>query len=193
MKISRIVLVLMVVACGSLMLMGQAQTQTQPGEGGRQRGGDPQERRERMEQFRQQMSERMREQMGATAEEWTILSPKIEKVTTLAMQSRFGGMGMGMGGRGRGNRGQRDGQGDGQRDRDENADRPQSELEKASTTLRTTLENKEASPDQITAAMDGLRQARAKAQTELEAAQKDLREILTVRQEAQLVLMGVLN
>jgi hypothetical protein len=64
-------------------------------------GRDPAQMQQRMEQFRQQMSDRMKQAFGATDEEWKVLQPKVEKVQTLARQSRGGGMGF-MPGRGRG-------------------------------------------------------------------------------------------
>ena len=59
--------------------------------------------------------------------------------------------------------------------------------------LETTLENESASADTIKEQLTALRAARVKAQQELAAAQQDLRQILTVRQEAVLVLNGLLN
>ena len=54
----------------------------------------------------------MKENFGATDDEWKVLQPKIEKVMTLRMQA--GGMGgMMMGGGGRGRRGGGDGNGGG--------------------------------------------------------------------------------
>jgi hypothetical protein len=63
----------------------------------------------------------------------------------------------------------------------------------ASQELRTTLDNKESTPEQIKAKLDALRAARAKAREELTAAQNELREIASVRQEAVLVRDGVLE
>jgi Spy/CpxP family protein refolding chaperone len=68
-----------------------------------------------------------------------------------------------------------------------------SELAKASQALTAVLQNKEAGAGEIKAALQALRDARAKAKAELEKAQKELKEILTLRQEAQLVQMGVLD
>jgi len=65
-------------------------------------------------------------------------------------------------------------------------------VEKAQEQLRTTLENQSASPDEIKKNLTALREAREKAKQELAAAQQELRQILTVRQEAQLVMMGQL-
>ncbi|MCX5655807.1 MAG: hypothetical protein NTY65_14305 [Planctomycetota bacterium] len=148
-------------------------------------GRDPAQMQQRMEQFRQQMSDRQKQAFGVTDEEWKVLQPKIEKVQTLARQSRGGGMGF-MGGRGRGGPG-------GSTRGGPPSDRPQSEVEKKAEALQKVLENKEAKAEEIKAALTGLREARAAAKKELEAAQKELREVLTVRQEAQCVEMGILE
>jgi flagellar motility protein MotE (MotC chaperone) len=165
---------------------------------------NPEEWRQRMEQFRQRMTDQMKQDLGVNDEEWKVLQPRIEKVQTLAMQSRGGMRGMS------GRRGGRPGEGPGDRpqgdrpkgDRPEGdrpkadrpeGDRPQSEVEKKATELRTVLENKEAKPEEIKTALTALREARAKARQELETAQKELREVVSVRQEAVFVTMGLLD
>lgn len=167
-------------------------------QGGR-RGGDrgtrdPEQMRQRMEEFRTQMATRLKESLGANDEEWKVLQPRIEKVQNLARQSRGGGMGGMMGGRGGfgGDRGRREGGDRPQTDRPA-SDRPQSDVELKSDALQKVLQNKEAKPEEIKAALSGLREARAKARAELETAQKELREVVTLRQEAQLVTMGMLD
>ena len=57
----------------------------------------------------------------------------------------------------------------------------------------TTLENQSASADDIKKQLTTLRGEREKAKQELAKAQQELRQICTLRQEAQLVLMGLLN
>jgi len=157
------------------------------------RGGDrpprdPDQMRERFEEFRRQMSDRQREALGASEEEWKVLQPMIEKVQTLSRESRggmFGGMARGRGGPGGAPGGERRPGGE--------ADRPPSEAEAAAEGLRKVLDDKEAKPDQIKAALTALRDARAKSRAQLETAQKALREVVTLRQEAVLVTMGVLE
>lgn len=150
------------------------------GEGGGGPGGgrgnwDPAEMRKRME-------ERMKESMGATDDEWKVLQPKLEKVMTLQMQSRMGGM---MGGRrGGGPGGPPGGPG---------GDQAQSEVGKAGAELRAVLEDKDAKAEAIKPKLEALRAARAKAREELAKAQKDLRDVLSLRQEASLVSMGMLD
>ena len=156
------------------------------GQGGPGGGRDPAQMQARMEQFRQQMADRIKQNLGVTDEEWKVLQPKLEKVQTLARQSRGGG---GMGQMfGRGGRG-----GGGSGATQQSSDRPQTEVEKKGEALQKVLENKEAKAEEIKAALGGLREARAAAKKELEGAQKELREVLTVRQEAQCVSMGLLE
>jgi hypothetical protein len=69
----------------------------------------------------------------------------------------------------------------------------QTALDKAITQLRTTLDNPSIPPGDIKEQLTAVRIAREKAKRELTDAQADLTKILTVRQEAQLVLMGQLN
>jgi hypothetical protein len=59
--------------------------------------------------------------------------------------------------------------------------------------LRDTLDNKDASAADIDSKLKALRDAREKSRAELAAAQKDLKEVLTGRQEAVLVVNGMLE
>lgn len=170
---------------GALMLPVMVQAQDQGGnnggnnaagdQGGRgnrgNRGGgnfDPQQFRDRMEQY-------MKEQLGnPTDDEWKVIQPKLEKVMTMSRDAR-GGMGFGRGGRG----------GD--------SSQPKSDVQKAQEELKNTLDKKDASVDDINAKLAALRAARDKARTDLKAAQKDLSEVLTARQVAALVMMGMLE
>ncbi|HUU90748.1 MAG TPA: hypothetical protein VM238_06010 [Phycisphaerae bacterium] len=149
----------------------------------------PEEWRQRMEEFRQRMSDQMRERLGATEDEWKVLLPRIEKVTNLMRQGRggFGGM-LSMFGRGdRGRGGGDDRRPEGQPERE------QSDVEMKTDALRSLLEDETSSAGSIKAALDALRKARQKSQDELALARKELREVVTARQEAQLVLTGLLD
>jgi hypothetical protein len=66
-------------------------------------------------------------------------------------------------------------------------------VQQASLELRDVLQNKNATPEQIQQRLTALRDAGAAARKKLEDAQKDLRELLTQRQEASLVTMGMLD
>ena len=153
----------------------------------------PEQMRERMEEFRKQAEARMREQLGASEEEWKVLQPKIEKVTMLRRQLMLpvaAGRGMMMG---RGRAGERPEGRDRRPDDDDQPDREQSPLQKASAELRKTVNDKEASPAQLKSALAEYREARDKVRNNLEGARKDLREVVTLRQEAVLVGMELLE
>jgi hypothetical protein len=175
-------------------IVGAGLAYAQEPERERDRGGrrgpprDPEEMRRRFEEFRQRMSERMREQLGATEDEWKILEPRIEKVREAQRDMRGGGFRMmrGMFGRGRGRRGDDD-------RRDDRPERERSDIEQKTEALRSLLDDENASPSSIKAALGALRQARQKAEQDLEAARKELRQVCSMKQEAQLVLMGVLE
>jgi len=126
-------------------------------------------------------------QLGVTDEEWTVLQPKVEAVTNLQrdMNPR---MNFGRGGRGGRGNPQADGAAAGT-----TPTAPQSPLVKAMDDLRTTLENKDATAEQIKEKLTAVRDAREKAKQELAKARAALSELLTQRQEAQLVTMGVLE
>jgi hypothetical protein len=159
-------------------LPASAQVDNPGGGGGNQGGGDRGgNRRGNFDpaQWRQQMEERMKKDMAATDEEWKVLQPKIQKVQQLQFSSRFGGGFRRRGGEGGG------------------GETPANPVATASQELRTTLENKDATAEQIKAKLDALRAARAKAKEELTKAQTELREIASVRQEAVLVRDGLLD
>jgi len=59
--------------------------------------------------------------------------------------------------------------------------------------LRTALASTSTTPDEINSKLTALRAARAKATSDLEAARDDLKKVLTLRQEATLVEMGILD
>ena len=129
--------------------------------------------------MRQRALDRIKEQMGVTNEdEWKVIQAKLEPVMTKqreVMGGMFGGFG---GGRGRGG---------------DDANRQRGAVEQASRDLRTLLEDKAASEDQIKQKLTAFREARDKARTELASAQKELKEILMPRQEAVLVSSGMLD
>jgi len=187
-----VVMCLAAAALVGALCVGQAIAQEAPPPPGEQRGREggmprtPEEWRQRMEEFRQRAADQMRERLGASEDEWKVLQPRIEKVTQLMRQSRGGfGAFMGRGGRGRGPGDERRPEGQ--------TEREQSDVEMKTEALRSLLEDETSSPASIKAALDALRKARQKAQDELALARKELREIITARQEAQFVLMGLLD
>jgi hypothetical protein len=174
---------------------GQGQQGQRGGRGNRGQNGQQRD----PAQFRQQFQDRMRETLGATPDEWTLLQPKIEKVQQLQRAASIGRGGMGAlfrtnttnptdpnanpGGRGgRGNRGN-----------GPNGNDPPSPVATKAQELQTTLQNKDTPPDELKQKLAELRQARTKAKADVVKAQEDLREIVTVRQESVLVTMGILE
>lgn len=159
-----------------------------------ERGGmQPEEIRQRMEEARQRreagerpgiqgegilqrMSERMRTQLGASEEEWQVLGPAVEKVTRLRASAAA-----------RGAARQRRGEGQGEGEAELTA------VQAARRELESALADEATAPETIAARLAALRQAREKESRELEAARGELRELLTARQEARLVLMGILE
>ncbi len=132
-------------------------------------------------QMRQMMLQRYKDALGATDEEWTVIEPKLDKVTVLSRDLRAGGRG----GFGRGGRGG-------------NAPAatpatPPTEVEKATTDLQTALDNPQADPKLIKDKLTALRTAREKVRQQLDKASADLKAVLSVRQEAQLVMMGIVD
>ncbi|MGD2174589.1 MAG: hypothetical protein PVJ27_04230 [Candidatus Brocadiaceae bacterium] len=176
-----VVLALAVLACAGMVL-----AQERGGPPGRPMGRgrfDP-------ERFQQMMMERMREALGAGEEEWEVIGPRLEKVMALQRATRPGRAAMGMmfGGR----RG-RPGGGAEERARPEEAEEEQTPLQEASDDLQTALADESTPPAQVQQKLTAYRAAREQALQELDRAQEKLREVLSVRQEARLVLMGMLD
>jgi hypothetical protein len=69
---------------------------------------------------------------------------------------------------------------------------PKSDVSKRRQELQAALAIPATTPGEIQTKLRALREARQKAKEELGAAQKDLIELLTVRQETALVLLGLL-
>jgi hypothetical protein len=139
----------------------------------------------------------VKDQIGATPEEWTVLQPKLEKVIDAQTAAAAGrGFGFGRGGPRRG--GDQNATGG-----DQNAtggNRPRgggfgsdTPVGKAANELRDAVENKDTPQEQIATKLKALRDARAKAKADLDAAQKDLQGVVTPRQEAVLVANGMLE
>lgn len=154
------------------------------GPGGRGRfPGNPQQFFKRMQQ---RMLDRIKKQLKVNDQVWSVLKPRVQKVQQLVFQNRMmhfmGGPG-GPRGRFRGRRGR----GPGMFNQSANP------VIKAEMKLRKVLQNSNASASEIKSALAGLRQAKADAKAKLNAARQNLRQLLTVRQEAVLVLDGLLN
>jgi len=190
-----------VMACVLALMIGGLSVAQQNAGGGRPRGqgGDRGPGGFDPAQLRQRMSERMKEMLGADDQAWKVMEPRLNKVMELSRQAQSGRGGMGMMGggfamRGRGGpEGGPQGGPQGERRGPMGPMGEQTALDKAMTQLRETLQSSSASPEEIKKQLTAVRQAREKAKQELAVAQQDLKQILTVKQEAQLVVMGLLD
>ncbi len=155
------------VACG---LTAAVSAQEAPG---RRRRWNPEEMRARY-------LERFKEQLEVSDAEWEVIRPRLEKVTALARETTISRFGQTERRRGR-------------RGGDEAEAQEQSALAEAAEELREVLEADASTPEEIQAKLTALREAREQARQDLAQAQAELRELLTQRQEAQLVLLGILD
>lgn len=135
------------------------------------------------EEFRQRMNDRLKSSLKVSDDEWSVIQPLIEKVQT-KQRDAMGGRGFGGRGPGGDRGGDRGGRGG------DNAARPGAA---ESDALRTALENESTSPDELKTKLNAVREQRKKSQADLAAAREELRKVLSVRQEAALVSMGVLE
>jgi len=156
------------------------------GGGGRQRGNfDP-------EQMRQQMMARYREQLGIKDDaEWGVIEGRINKINEARRNTGrgfggFGGRGGGPGGPG--GPGGQGGPGGGQGGRGGWGGQPNPEAE----ALQRALDGG-ASADDVKAKLAAYRASQKQKEAALEKAQDDLRQVLSVKQEATAVLMGLLK
>lgn len=150
-----------------------------PGGPGGPGGFDPAE-------FRQRMEERMKDRLGATDDEWAVLQPRLRKVQDL----RAGGM-RGMGRFLFGGRGGRGGPGGPPPLPGDTPDSVRKVVE-ASERLGDLVEQDAAAED-LKAALDTLRGAKREQQQALDKAQQELREVLTLKQEAMMVMMNMID
>jgi hypothetical protein len=167
---------MLVVGLGAGMALASAQG------AGERRGFDP-------EAMRDRMMDRMKTELNATDEEWTVMQPLLEDVMAkqrAATAGRMGGMAAMWGQRGRadapaaGARGGRPGAA---------TVAGAAEVE----ALGKALESPNTPAADLRRHLSQVRAAREKAEAELKEAREALRPLLTLRQEASLVLMGYLD
>lgn len=138
---------------------------------------------DRIEQFRQRMNDFLKTSLKVSDEEWSVILPLLEKVQSKQRETltgRFGAMG---GGTRRG--GDRGGQ--------PAPNRPERPANPETDALKAALESESTAPAEIKAKLEAVRAARKKATVELEEAREELRKVLTQRQEATLVMVGILE
>lgn len=141
------------------------------------------------EQMRQRMMERVREQLAVKDDaEWSVIESRIKKIS----DSRFG-MGRGLGGPGGpggqgapGGQGGQGGQGGRQGRGGFGQANPDAEV------LQAALDSG-ASADDIKVKLTAYRAAAKVKEVQLEKAQDELRQLLSVKQEARAVLLGLLK
>jgi Spy/CpxP family protein refolding chaperone len=106
-----------------------------------------------------------RKAIGATEEEWKVINPKVQKVTTLrrAVSGEPGPMGGSTG------------------------------LAQAQTELKTVLDDPKHTKAQVEEKITAVRKAREQARTDLVEAQRDLARMLTPSQQAIMVSLGYLE
>lgn len=148
-------------------------------------GGNNSERGDRRqfnpEEFRKRMSEQMKASLKVNDEEWSVLQPLIEKVTEKQRDASTRSFGFG----GRPPGGGSNGGGD--------SSRPERAGSAEREALRTALQNEGASSEEIKAKLAAVREIRKKSTAELATAREELKKVVTVRQEAVLVSMGILE
>ncbi len=165
--------------------------------GGGNRGGGNQQ------DFRQRMNERLKTALKVTDQEWAVIQPLLEKVQEklMATMSGRGGPG-GPGGFGGGRRGGQGGGGQGGNapaagatagGNNNQGGGPGRGGSPESQALRTALDTDSTPADEIKTKLQALRDSRKKAAAELETAREDLKKVLTLKQEATLVMIGVLD
>ncbi|HNQ21991.1 MAG TPA: hypothetical protein PKK06_02745 [Phycisphaerae bacterium] len=181
--------VFMVVLAGLLAIPTVALTQdARRGRDQRGRPGDFDPAR-----MRERQLDNIKDQLDATDEEWETLAPKIEAVMTAQSELRGGpGGGMRPGRPGGPAPAGSDDQAAPGRPRDADTS-SQSKVAAAERELRTVLEDEEATKEDIAAKLAAYRKAREAARSELQTAQRALKELVSGRQEAVLVLMGMLE
>lgn len=124
-------------------------------------------------QMQQRMLENTRERLELTNEaDWRAVEPLVQKVFQARREQLGGGM-RGFGGRGGGGR---------------FGGEPAAE----ESALRTAIESNAASAE-LRTRMDAFRKARAAKEAELKTAQDELKKVLTARQEAIALQMGLVN
>jgi hypothetical protein len=136
------------------------------------------------QQIQQQVKEFLRNKLVVTNDaEWGVIEPRLTKVVQFKMQTQLGGAGLMGGGRFGGNGGGMD-----QIVRAVLGIEPMPEAEP----LQKAIDNRASKAD-LKQALAKYVEARKAKRAELEKAQADLRQVITLHQEGTLVLMGILD
>lgn len=161
-------------------------------------------------EMRQKMEERMlngiKQRMKSSDEEWDLIGPMIKSVLELKAKGKGGMIRGGMkGGKPGGGRGERPDGAEGRskdgKKRPEGG-RPDFEAMKKQMkenqpeqmkALRASLEDEASSAEDIKSKLDSFRAMRDEKKSQLQSAQAELKSVLTVKQEAVLVLSGIID
>jgi hypothetical protein len=135
-----------------------------------QNAGSGEERRQAMNELmaseRQMAIEGLRNQLRVSDQEWAVVKPRLQVVYDL-VRPAFPGAGRN--------------------------EPPKTELEQRSRELREVLQGDNPAVDQIKAKLTAFRAAKEKSNQQLAAARQALRQIMNLRQEAVLVVNGLLE
>ena len=150
--------------------------------GDRDRGDRGQRERPRRmppEEMQQRLLDRTQQILGADDEQWEQLAPRLEELMRLSRGTRPGYRFMGRGRIGD--------------EPDDEASRPEEVLAQAISDLREVVRDENATEEQILEKLAAVREARLILNHELQKARAAIIELVTPRQEAILVMMGLLE
>lgn len=168
-----------IMAVATVAFIGQAMSQDRgyiPGPVG---SSDPEEVAKAQQAARVAEETKMKETLGATDDEWKVIQPKFAQLRAILTNTPGGAQSNAMG--------------------SPTAVAPGTDIsamldiQKKLQALRNLLKNNDVKNEDLLNALKDLRDARAKVKEMTAKAQKELKEVLTVKQEAKLVLMGWLE
>ena len=155
--------------------------------------------------FRQRMAERIKTQLKVSDDEWTVIQPLLEKVGEKLLANRTGGFG-GPGGPGGNRGGGRNNGGGNQPATTDNAQGGGNQNQRRegggggprggspeTQALGATLADDNSTVNDVKAKLQAVRDQRKQANAELAQAREELRKVLNMRQEAFLVMDGILD
>ena len=142
-------------------------------------------------QFMDRIVDRYKDALEVSDAEWSAIKPMVSKILTQQYSGRSGRGGFGGSsgrGGGRSGRGGDNGQGGGDRQRNSSRGSQNAEVE----ALQKALDSG-ASSSSIKSKLASVRDARKKKEAELKKVRDELRQVLSLKQEARMVLMGLLD
>jgi hypothetical protein len=130
----------------------------------------------------QRWMSQIKEQIQANDDEWSVLAPRVERVMKAQREVQAG----------HDPRGVREPRPP-KEPRPDEPSRPVSVVSETAKALSATLWDQSSAASEIRRQVMAIRDARARARRELTQAQEELRQLLTYRQEAVLIIMGLLD